>query len=243
MSGSGDTSHFAKQPMELLHRYRRPLIVTFHLALFVVANYIAFWLRFDGAIPDEEWALFLPMLPWLVAIRGLTFIPFRLYQGLWRYTSIWDLRNIIGAVVISSALFYVFVHGLLGQTAYPRSIFIIDSVLLICMLGGIRLSRRIYRELGHIDRQKRILIYGAGDAGEMIIRDMKSNPLYEYEPIGFIDDNLNKGGQRIHGVKVLGNLQVLGAIIAEHKPDAILLAMPSAQPATLRKLVRALEPF
>src|SRR5437867_9345396 len=192
MPSSGDTSHFARQPMELLHRYRRPLIVIFHLVLFVIANYLAFWLRFEGAISDEEWALFLSMLTWLVAIRGVTFIPFRLYQGLWRYTSIWDLRNIIGAVVISSTLFYVLVHGLFGQIAYPRSIFIIDAVLLICLLGGIRLTRRIYRELGHIDRQMRILVYGAGDAGEMIVRDVKNNAFYEYEPIGFMDDDSAK---------------------------------------------------
>src|SRR5207249_4232760 len=116
---------------------------------------------------------------------------------------------IIGAVAISSGLFYVLVHWLFGQTLYPRSIFIIDSVLLICLLGGIRLTRRVYREAGHIDGQKRILIYGAGDAGEMIVRDIKNNSVYEYEPVGFLDDDQTKVGQRIHGVKVLGTRQTL----------------------------------
>lgn len=229
--------------MELLHRYRRLLIVILHLALVAATNYLAFWLRFDGAVPDEGWALFYSMLPWLVAIRGLTFIPFRLYQGLWRYTSIWDLRNIIGAVVISSMLFYLLVHGLFDQIAYPRSIFIIDSVLLICMLGGIRLTRRVYREVGHFDRQKRILIYGAGDAGEMIVRDIKGNSLYGYQPVGFIDDDQAKVGQRIHGVKVLGTRQTLIEVIPKEKPDAVLVAIPSIEPSALRKLVKALEPF
>ena len=226
--------------MDLLHRYRRPLIVIFHLALVAVTNYLAFWLRFDGTIPDEEWALFLPMLPWLVAIRGLTFIPFRLYQGLWRYTSIWDLRNIIGAAAVSSAFFYLSVHWLFGQTAYPRSIFIIEAVLLICLLGGVRLTRRIYRELGHIDRQKRILIYGAG---EMIVRDMMNNSFYEYEPIGFVDDHPNKVGQRIHGLKVFGTRGGLPRIIEAHKPDAVLVAITRIEPPALRKIVKSLEPY
>src|SRR6266571_11283 len=103
---------------------RRPVVVFVHLVLIVTANYLAFWLRFDGKIPDQDFALFVGMLPWLLVIRGAVFIPCRLYQGLWRYTSIWDLRNIIGAVVISSALFYVLVHWVFSQTAYPRTAFI-----------------------------------------------------------------------------------------------------------------------
>ena len=229
--------------IEFILQHRRPVVVFVHLILIVAANYLAFWLRFDGEVSDKEWALFLSMLPWLVAIRGLTFIPFRLYQGLWRYTSIWDLRNIIGAVIISSALLYVLVHGLFGQTAYPRSIFIIDSILLICFLGGIRLARRIYRELGHIDRQMRILVYGAGDAGEMIVRDVKNNAFYEYEPIGFIDDDPTKVGQRIHGLKVFGTREALSSIIEEHKPDAVLVAITRIEPAAVRKIVKALESY
>jgi FlaA1/EpsC-like NDP-sugar epimerase len=124
-------------------------------------------------------ALWMQMLPWLVMTRGFTFIPFRLYEGLWRYTSIWDLRNIIAGVLTSTLLFYVLVHWGFALTSYPRSVFITDSVLLIALLGGIRLARRVYRELGHLKREKRILIYGAGDAGEMIVRDIKNNPFYE----------------------------------------------------------------
>lgn len=229
--------------MKLLIKYRRSFVVAFHGGLVVLANYLAFWLRFDGAISEQEMALFGEMLPWLVAIRGLTFIPFRLYEGLWRYTSIWDLRNIIGGVFSSTIVFCVLVRWVFSEMAYPRSVFLIDSVLLISFLGGIRLTRRIYRELGHLDREKRILIYGAGDAGEMIARDMKNNPFYEYEPIGFIDDNPAKVGQRIHGVKVLGTRDALARVMTEENPDAVLVAMPRAEPAMARGVVNALEQF
>src|SRR5574337_755813 len=229
--------------LRLLFTYRRPLVVVLHLALIVLANYLAFWLRFDGAVPDYEMAVFVQMLPWLLVIRGVTFFPFRLYEGLWRYTSIWDLRNIIGGILASTLVFYTFVHWGLHLTIYPRSVFLIDSLLLISLLGGVRLMRRIYREFGQLEREKRVLIYGAGDAGEMIVRDMKHNPFYDYEPIGFLDDNPSKIGQRIHGVKVLGTRDALNKVLAEKQPDMVLVAISRAEPVVIRGLVKALEPF
>ncbi|TKB78555.1 MAG: hypothetical protein E8D45_04460, partial [Nitrospira sp.] len=175
--------------MDACHSYRRVIVIVLHLVLIALANYSAFWLRFDGDIPDLEWTLFLSMLPWLMLLRGIAFIPFRLYEGLWRYTGIWDLRNIIGGVALSSGGFYALVHWGAGLSQYPRSVYVIDAILLTVLLGGIRLSRRIARELGNPNRDKRILIYGAGDAGEMIARDIKNNSYYEYEPIGFVDDD------------------------------------------------------
>jgi len=190
--------------VQIIHKYRRPLIVVFHVGLIVLSNYLAFWLRFDGVISAEDMTLWYRGLPWLVMIRGLTFAPFRLYEGLWRYTGIWDLRNIIAGVFLSTVGFAALVYYGFGLTAYPRSVVIIDTVLLICFMGSLRLVRRLYREMGFPDREKRVLIYGAGDAGEMIVRDMRYHSAYEYEPIGFVDDDPTKVGQRIHGVRVLG---------------------------------------
>jgi FlaA1/EpsC-like NDP-sugar epimerase len=228
----------------MLLKFRRFLNVGFHIVLIALANYLAFWIRFDGVIPAQEIALFIQMMPWLVLIRGVIFIPLRLYQGLWRYTGIWDLRNVIYGVFSSTAVFYFLVHWGLGLPKYPLSVFIIDSLLLIFFMGGSRLARRLYHGVRQVHRGKRVLIYGAGDAGEMIVRDIKNNgALYDYEPIGFIDDSASKIGQRIHGLPVLGSRQDLPKILRSHKIAEVLLAIPSASPALVRQILTALELF
>ena len=228
----------------MLLKFRRFLNVGFHIVLIALANYLAFWIRFDGVIPAQEIALFIQMIPWLVLIRGVIFIPLRLYQGLWRYTGIWDLRNVIYGVLSSTAVFYVVVHWGMGLVKYPLSVFIIDSLLLIFFMGGSRLARRLYHGVRQVHRGKRVLIYGAGDAGEMIVRDIRNNgALYDYEPIGFIDDSASKIGQRIHGLPVLGSRQDLPKILRSHKIAEVLLAIPSASPALVRQILTALEMF
>ena len=224
-------------------RYRRALSVVAHFALIAASNYAAFWLRFDGVIPASYLVLWEQTLPWVIGIRAASFIPLRLYEGLWRYTSIWDLRNIIVGVAASSVASYVFIRGFIGAAHYPRSVFFIDSLLLVSLMGGVRLIRRVYRDLVNGEREKRVLIFGAGDAAERIVRDMKSNPSYAYGPIGFVDDDVSKVGQRIHGVPVLGTRAALATIMAATQPHEVLVAIPRADPATIRSIVRDLEPF
>ncbi len=230
--------------LSLPPRYRRLLVAALHIILITLSNYLAFWLRFDGSIPAADMKLLLEMIPWLVVIRGLTFVPFRLYEGLWRYSGIWDLRNIIAGAITSTLLFFVAVQWGFGSVAYPRSVFIVDTLLLIFFIGGIRMLRRLNRALPRFRSRKRVLIYGAGDAGEMIVRDMKNNAaFYKYKPVGFIDDNPNKIGQRIHGVRVLGNRQGLRVIIDKKQSQEVIIAIPSAETATVRDIVKSLKPL
>jgi FlaA1/EpsC-like NDP-sugar epimerase len=228
----------------LIIKFRRPLIVGFHIALIVTSNYLAFWIRFDGFIPQQERAFFLEMLPWVVLIRVVIFMPSQLYKGLWRYTGIWDLRNVIIGVMTSTIIFYLLVHWGYGLRKYPLSIFIIDSMLLIFFIGGSRLTYRLYHTVKQLRQGKQVLIYGAGDAGEMIVRGIKGNGAhYDYDPIGFIDDNRGKIGRRIHGVPVLGARDDIPAILKSCKPDEVLLAIPSASPGLVRQILTAFEPF
>jgi len=232
------------QRRRILLRYRRIPIVLLHIGIIAASNYLAFWLKFDGRIPVNELAQFVNLLPWLIVIRSLIFVPFKLFEGLWRYTSILELRNIIAAAAISSLVFYLFVHGLLHRIDYPRSIFIIDTLLLIFIMGGVRLSRRLFSVAHRFKGERKVLIYGAGDAAEMIVRDMKNNgAMYRYDPIGFIDDNPAKVGQHIHGVPVLGSRHNMAKIVETYKPDEFLLAIPSASAAQIRRMLNDVTAF
>ena len=217
------------------------MVLVIHLFLMVVCNYAAFWLRFDGDIPAREVDLYVSMLGPLMLLRAAIFAPLGLYSGLWRYTGIYDLRDVTIGVTASTVVFYVVVHAVFGLTDYPRSVFIVDSMLLIFMMGGLRLIGRIHRERRRSRGQKAVLIYGAGDAGEMVVRDM--NRRLGSRPIGFIDDDPGKIGQRIHGVMVLGGRDRLAKVIAEERPDEVLVAIPRAEPAAVRAIVRALESY
>jgi FlaA1/EpsC-like NDP-sugar epimerase len=229
--------------LAIVIRFRRAIIIAFQLLVMVAANLLAFQLRFDNGVPLWAAILCWQTLPWLVAIRAAVFIPFRLYEGFWRYTSVHDLRALVSAISVSSILFYAFVRSPLGPGAYPRSVFFMDAILLLIFLGGARLLRRLIADGPRTTSGKRVLVYGAGDAGELIVRDMKGDRDHPYEPVGFVDDNAGKIGLRIHGVPVLGTRHDLPAILARSKADEILLAMPNVEPSVVREIMRALDAF
>lgn len=225
---------------ERLMRCTRLMIVVLHMVLVVESNYFAYWLRFDGQIPPQEMALFLATVGWVTALRMMVFIPFRLYGGLWQYTGLSELGNIVTAVAVSSGVITIVIHE--AGVPYSRSIVVIDAVLLIGLLSGVRLARRAVHHLRRPQPITRVLIIGAGDAGEMIVRDMRNFP-HGYEPVGLIDDDPSKTGQRIHGVPVLGSRDDLLRIVAAARPDEFLIAMPSAGRTVVRTLMELLQPF
>ena len=229
--------------IRFLERYRRAVVVLIHVALIAASSYLAIWLRFDGAIPALNWVHWQAVFPLLLLVRLITFVPFGLYHGIWRYTDLWDLRSIVAAVAVSTGLVYAASHLILGLSAYPRSVFIIDAVILVCMMSAIRLLRRAFRELSQPHAERRLLIYGAGDAGQMIVRDLRSSPDCAYRLVGFVDDDRRKVGQRIHGLTVLGTREDLPALVRSTGADEVLIAIPSGGPDIRRDVVRRLTPF
>jgi FlaA1/EpsC-like NDP-sugar epimerase/lipopolysaccharide/colanic/teichoic acid biosynthesis glycosyltransferase len=224
-------------------KWRKPIIVVLDVVLIILANYFAFALRYDGSIPEREIQTFEQTVLALVAIRGVAFALFGLNEGLWRYTSIWDLQNIIGAVLTSAVVFYGWVHWVMGINGYPRSIFAIDAILLIGFLAGVRLSARVFRDKPIFQKKRKVLVIGAGDTGERVVREMKTRTVFNCQPIGFVDDNMGLLNQRIHGVRVLGTVQDLPKLVEGLKPEVVVVAVPKAAPEFLRDLVIKLEPY
>jgi FlaA1/EpsC-like NDP-sugar epimerase len=224
-----------------LYGYRLSVLLLLHVGLILFSNQAAFWLRFDGQVPPDQQPFDTELMPLLVLVRLAAFIPLRLHEGVWRYAGIWDLRRIVIGVVLSSAAFWGIVHGVLGIMLYPRSVFIIDSLLLIFMAGGVRFGRRLYDASLYRGHSRRVLIYGAGDAGEMIARDMLVHRPSDALPVAFLDDDPQMHGTKIHGIPVVGGADALTKALQQARPTEILIAMPSAEPKVLRRVVNALQ--
>lgn len=224
-------------------KWRRPMIVLLDVGLIVLANYVAFVLRYDGEIPAEQLALFQHTVLWLVVIRAVAFALFGLNEGLWRYTGVWDLQNILNGVLTSAIVFYGWVTWVMGIADYPRSVFAIDALLLIGFLAGVRLPSRVFNEMAIFQKRKKVLVVGAGDSGERVVREMKTRSEFHCQPIGFVDDRVGLINQRIHGVRVLGTLGDVPKLVEELKPEMVVVAVPRVKPEFLRDLVIKLEPY
>ena len=208
---------------------RRILEVVVDFTLICVAYISAYLLRFEGAISLESQDLIVKSLPLIVIIKYIVFFKFGLYRGIWRYVGVSDLINIFKATFsasIASALAILFIWRFQG---FSRSVFIIDWLLLFILISGARILERIYKEIFDQASLKgrKVLIYGAGDAGEFILREIKNNKLLQYKPIGFVDDDEEKFGKRIHGVPILGSRKDLDSIAKVYEVDELLLAIPS----------------
>jgi len=224
--------------------YRRLIVVVMQIMVFIISNYVAFYIRFDTQIPHPHYSSFVEYIPILLFFRTIFLFSFSLDRGLWRYASIRDLFNIVLSISFGSLLFLFSTRYLIGDVSYPRSIYIIDWFLNIFILWGIRLFRRVH-ERTNIRQvtKKRIIIFGAGDAAEMLIRDIEHSASYPYQVIGLIDDDPAKKGLKIRNVPILGTAKDLPKIIEREDPEEFLITIPSSTPSKLQGIIKKLRQF
>lgn len=224
----------------LIFRYRRVIIIIIHLLLVISAYILAFYLRLDFKIDNIYWQIIIKTLPIIACIKMVIFGYFGLYSGLWRYVSVDDIWRIIKSHVLSTLCFIpiiVFIYTFIG---FPRSIFVLDCILSFCLVAGVRFATRLFREKFRPvfgNKQKRVLIVGAGEAGVLVLRESRNNPKANIEIIGFIDDDPNKKNLRIQGTKILGTRSDITSIVVKYGIDEIVIAIPSAKGEVIRSIV------
>ncbi|MGO9865875.1 MAG: polysaccharide biosynthesis protein [Terriglobales bacterium] len=195
----------------------------------------AWLLRFEFRMPDA--GLLLAVAPILVVVRLAIMPLFNLMHGWWRYTGISDVGNVLKAVLAGSFAFLVIVRYGLGLRVFPLSIYALEALITFTLLTGVRVFSRVLAETARRDSaSKRLLLVGAGRAAQTIIRETQEAK-NGYRVIGCVDDNPRKRGLRVLGVPVLGPIEALGRIAAKHRIDEILIAIPSATPPQMLRLV------
>jgi FlaA1/EpsC-like NDP-sugar epimerase len=229
---------------KFLLKYRRPLIILAHLLLVSASYWLAFLLRFEFDIPSAFWKILLKTLPVIIVIKMLIFYYTGIFYGLWRYVSLGDLWLIFIGNTVSTFIFVLLMLLMHGFTGFPRSVFILDLVLSISLISGVRFFTRLFREKfkpSVVYRKYNTLIVGAGEAGILMLKECRSNPSTEMNVRGFIDDDPAKKHQVIYGVRVWGSRKDIPAIVHKLAIEEIILAIPSAKGEVIRDILSYCE--
>lgn len=226
------------------------------MLIFVLSIFLSFLLRFDFIISSQYKKMMLAATLVFLVIKPVTFFISGIYRITWRYVGIRDLFNLIKASFVAQLIifillllnrmydpqylpveFHTFIQYLKG---FPRSVLGIDFVLSFVMLAGFRLSKRLYYEIlvktEYSDFVNKAIIVGAGNTGEMILRDMSKHRSLGIVPVAFVDDDIIKTGAYIHGVKVIGRISELKDAVITYGATAVIIAIPSLNFKDLRKI-------
>ena len=229
-----------------LLRYRRHLVLMFHVAAIGLSLITAFLLRFDFGLPDEMKTLVLKGLLAAAVLKVPVFISARLHSASWRFAGVRELWHLLVANTLATAAFTVVALVWLGPSGFPRSIYILDFLLCLLLTASGQFVVRIHSEFRSATRSKRdskgIVVYGAGAAGRMLVREIQTNPSLGYQVIAFVDDNRRLHGSTVMDVPVVGAGRDLAAVVDRYgvrstKIEEIIVAMPSA---TARQTLEAL---
>ncbi len=232
--------HRATRRLEKLGTLHRLAASAVQIGIFALSGLAAFLLRFDLSIPTR----FLPHLfcaiPIWIIVKSVVFRIGGLDRGWWRYVSVWDMAR-IGLVNFAGSALSAAVIVNFAPPRFPRSIYLLDLILCILASAGARLTVRMIAEATAQNRQnraaKRTLIYGAGEAGITLLREIKNNSRLPYRVCGFIDDHPAKLGVRIQGRPVLGGGKELPVLARKHSVEEILIAIPSASGTEMTRIL------
>jgi len=224
------------------------IMVLCDAVLVAAAYYLSFYLRFDGQIPEGFFDLFSRTAIIVVVMNLVFFFSFNMYRGMWRYTSLNDLKRVVGATLASSlalSFYLLFISRIQG---FPRSVFVMNFLLTLLFIGGIRVGVRMILNSGSIMPEglrknsagmKRMVVLGAGYTGEKVVREMLDSPAMKMRPAAFLDDDPGKAGKAIHGVPIKGRVAEIGKFTDEF--DEILIAIPSLKGEEMRTVLAACE--
>jgi UDP-GlcNAc:undecaprenyl-phosphate GlcNAc-1-phosphate transferase len=204
---------------------RRIFEVLLDVVLIILSYWAAYAINFPPTSP--AWNLFIRTLPVLVFIKMSVFLVMGVYRGLWRYTSMSDLIVFAKAVVLSSVASLIVLLFAFRFAGFSRKVFVIDAVLMLIFLAGSRMAFRLFRQILPAVGQRngrRVLIYGAGDGGELLLRELRNNRELNLSPIGFLDDDPAKAGKVIHGLRVFGGNGDLGNVCKQHEVDEVVIS-------------------
>ena len=216
----------------------RVFLVFLHdLVAAAAAWYCAYALRFNLEISPAYTIGMLQTLLWVVPLQALVFWLFGLYRGIWRYASLPDLERILFAVAVSGAGTALLAYFFYGAGVVPRSVLLLDPMLLLLFMGGSRMAYRVWRERRLYglaqSRGKPVLVLGAGDTAVSLLKELERSA--EWRVVGLLDDDPAKQGRQMLGVKVLGGLGQLPAVAGPLGADHAIIAMPSAAHTVRRR--------
>jgi UDP-GlcNAc:undecaprenyl-phosphate GlcNAc-1-phosphate transferase len=219
---------------------RQVLTLLLDACLIPIAYYAAYVIRFENALSSHI-QLFYGSVPAVLVIQLITLGAFGVYRGMWQYTGMSDLLRIGKATAVGTMATVVTLVYTTHFSGFSRTVFVLDWVLLFVLIAGSRVSFRLFAEVLRSKPESfhRVLIYGAGAGGELIVRELMNNQSLQRVPVGFLDDDRSKHQTRIHGIPVLGGSEDIGMILRRHNVQEIVVSSPKIQGGMLDDVIDA----
>ncbi|MDH3494923.1 MAG: hypothetical protein OEM82_15315, partial [Acidobacteriota bacterium] len=227
--------------LDISHK-RRVFEVMLDAVLITLAYYSAYLISFPDFEQTANWDLFVRSLPILIVMKLGAFLTVGVYRGIWRYTSVKDFVTFAQGVILGSMLSILTILLLFRFSGFSRAVFILDGVFLLIALAGSRMAFKLFRQLLPNPMNgdgRHVLIYGAGDGGEMVLRELENNPEWRYKPVGFIDDDPLKKDKVIHGLRVYPGNRSLAKLCMEKNIEEVVISIRALSPGRLEEVREA----